>query len=492
MRRDFAIMLALLIAAVGVVPWAHGTVNEAKDQVEIRETILYGDSFWAEGLEVGFNSKFKDQIFWDTTFWPGTDKKAETKFSYYHPMMENTPDDQAEQKVVTVKLHIPSDEFQMYDTSFAYIQELEGTNEKDGNYYYNLMYRPVVDLRDRMEEKETRTEVVSLSQYYDYYPMALTFDVPMRYIKTQGSIFDTLDDIFRIPIPEDHKMRVTVERGWSGGKKDSAEGERVSKGSSPIYRLEYNYVLTEDSFYFLICNQVDGEKTLDFSQFRDGYGIYRVPLEQTGTMTWLPLEQLELCYSIDETAVTVYSFQWNEEREELLLLTEEAGSMWLTIIDERTLDTIQKIELVSWVYPLDLFYYPDFLAIKTIEQQILIVAAEEDGWKLQCVIPTDELSMSISTIEGTELAWDGKRLAIATGAWGNLPREMEVAICTEDGLLFYADYGTKEEEATLNTEGNNYTRWQRYDPGVEMQSAVPITVTWENETKGKGILCVRD
>ena len=68
MRRDFAIMLALLIAAVGVVPWAHGTVNEAKDQVEIRETILYGDSFWAEGLEVGFNSKFKDQIFWDTTF----------------------------------------------------------------------------------------------------------------------------------------------------------------------------------------------------------------------------------------------------------------------------------------------------------------------------------------------------------------------------------------------------------------------------------------
>ena len=82
MRKHLAILLALVVASAGMITWAHGTVNTAGNDIEIRETVIYGDNTAVEGLEVGFNTKYMDNFYWDTTLWPGTDQKPVTEGRY--------------------------------------------------------------------------------------------------------------------------------------------------------------------------------------------------------------------------------------------------------------------------------------------------------------------------------------------------------------------------------------------------------------------------
>ncbi|MBQ8589022.1 MAG: hypothetical protein IJ486_01005 [Firmicutes bacterium] len=507
MRRDFAIMLALLIAAVGVVPWAHGTVNEAKDQVEIRETILYGDSFWAEGLEVGFNSKLKDQIFWDTTFWPGTDRVEETEYRYY---LEGsvTSDTDAWKHDVTVRLVPPGDLFNIADTNFKELKDLVGTNAEDGNYYYEYLYRPVVDVISRANDTGIWEETVKLNRYYEFYPLTFQFHAPDRNIRMEGSLNDALEEILRIPVPEEHQVTVTIENNWRGGMVTHAEVARPDDRPVSIYELKYSHVLTEDALYLLIHNQINGEKPLDFSQFKEGYGIYRVLLQNDGATKVMDIEDMSNCFTIDEGNVMTCDLKLNQEQDELILLTVENDELWMTFIDLETMEVSQKVKLtdspiityLDWTTDRKItavetvrntFVYETFIVVHTTGNRMILVTKTDalpgdDVWKPEWIVSADALStgsLSLKIDDSTKFDWDGNRLALAieTGI-GELERSMKLSVFTEEGMQFLADYGTEEEQILHYVVGDRdyYTRRSHsYRADLAMQEAVPVTIHWE-------------
>ena len=89
MRVRLGILLVLLAAACGGLAWAHASVNDQKDQVDIQGTTVAGNVSAVEGTEVTLEASLLERLFWSIRCVPGKEPAVQTEFTRYwneHPL----------------------------------------------------------------------------------------------------------------------------------------------------------------------------------------------------------------------------------------------------------------------------------------------------------------------------------------------------------------------------------------------------------------------
>lgn len=463
MRRDLMIIAVLLIAAIGSLVWAHGEVKQAETDIRISENVIYGDPSIAEGLEVTMNSKLESNLYWSTTFWPGTDRKAESTFEFRDDSSVNLDRVVSPYDVNFTMYARKDNEASLYSGEVAFDRD-EGYAS---SYYDTNMIRPVYELVQETGVADTKTKVFALSDYYEYYPINGDFSAGM-YMQQDMDTRERLSEVFRIPIPENHLVEVTVTKDDEG--KISFSMEPVN-GEAAVYGMKYSYGMAEDGFYVLVHNQ-----GIDCSEFADGYGIYKIPMTRGEMTSRMYLEEMHNFYPIDPEKTEVVGMDVDENGESLLLYTRQNENLCLTMIplDDSGKDyTLVLEENTDYGEILEIFFGEGYVVLQ-LENRGIALITEEIQWE----ITTDEwliMDPSFTVIEEN----DGKVVIVTSRRPENWNRIAYVTILGETGVLFEAEY-------TVTGDPFDTDKYDRYsdvilgsrNDGLTLQNKTPFTVNW--------------
>lgn len=468
MRRDLVIITVLLIAAVGGLVWAHGEIGQAKNDIVIKETVLYGDASLTDGMELTMNSKMDEYLYWSTVFWPGTGRKAESTFEFRDDSSVNMD------KVIS-----PYDvNFTMYARSDTRMSEYPGevAFDKDegyaASYYDTNMIRPVYELVQETGIADTKTKVFALSGYYDYYPIIGDFSTG-SYMQQDMYAVDRLSEVFRIPVAEDHLVEVTVVKDDEG--KISFSMKPVN-GEAAVYGMKYSYGMAEDGFYVLVHNQ-----GIDCSEFLDGYGIYKIPLVRGELTVRMYLEDMHNCYPIDRNSVNVVGMSIDETGERILLFTREEEKLYLTTIRIDGMveeGTISLSDIADESEIKDTFYGTDYVVMELIDGRLALITLEEE-WEIQWIVSPEE-PLDLHRDYAVMDSKDGQLAIVTASRPETWDRMAYVTIIDGEGVQFKAEYtvvGDRLNNRSYN-HGMDYVYLGSRTDGITLQNKSPFTISW--------------
>lgn len=417
MRKSLILLAILLVLSVAALAVGQGAINAMGDDVTVTETTLAGDPAAAGGLTVSLHPTYENHLEWRTVFAAGKDPEPETKVHYSAKPLE---DDYT--GTSSVWMQIGGLNFSMSASGGAVNLE-EDTDEMG----FVAMVRPAADVATRTQPGETRTETVYLRDYYEYYAM---------YLDLYGSYGQTgqaaLSDYFRIPVQEDLQVEVTVSKDEAGTVYD-VECNTVDNASSA-----YGYGLYLEQGVFLGLGTEDGEyggSEVDFSQIRDGYGLYWIPMEQDG----LDLDRIENIYPLDPAAAQFVTLEESFDGKSLLLFTRERGTLVLTVLDLETLEPVQRLELPISETP-TVWQQEGLLLLRVYgEDPRLLALSREDGL-YRLWLDTPEYQFENIWYWDPSLSFDGSRLALAYYENKYNKVSLCLTVYDETGLAYAGSY----------------------------------------------------
>lgn len=446
MRRSLTAAAVLLLFAAGLLPWLHGQVNGAKEEIQIKEEILYGDADRVQGLLVCQKTYLLDHLFWNTQLFLGTGRQAQTVFSYFG----ETPRIEGRRLSSDIGIAPVGRDFS--------VSGLIDLAEEEKNSGYGQLIKPIADVASRTEPGRTHAETVYLKEYYDVYPLEMQLFRTWQYFDSMESLSRLITEYFSLVVPEDLKMTVTVTKDEKG---DIVEiiGQDSSNPAASGTEINFGYIGAVDTAdeaggYFLFYRR--GEDGRTRARPESGYSIYFIPAEQKEDYRepLLKAEDIAPVYDLAEGEAPVH-LQFNRSRSQLLLFTEAEDSLWLNVIDRQVMECRQRILIGAWEKDdwMDVFSYPGFMSVvmenKETPRLVLLCDEEERGtWRMEM---TAELAwqgqeglQTCFVQSGAQMAYDGRRLAVAQ--WSrNYATDMDLMICQEGGVVFYGRYRRQGE-----------------------------------------------
>ena len=472
MRKRLVLFALMLVVAVGALFGISAAVNEQKDRMEIEEEVLTGDLSEAEGLAIQAVSHMDYQLFWTTILHPGAAEVAETTFRFWPSRRSSAYEGSS---YLEVRLGNAN-----YGISGNV--DLDDPEDREGGW----IWKPAADVASRTPSGDQRTEIVALNDYYDSFPMTFDYwleseDGIMSYwVDSTEQDFEDLTAFFDVPIPDDVKMSVTVGKNADGTVVEINCNYAVDN----VYDLWTSTVMTEEGGYFIIPKMKNREEEqihypiLDSDRVNNDYGIYCFPVrekyeDQSGVLTPV-MSELHNGFPIegDENAVLL---QHDAETDQLLLLTEGQGHLWLTVIDRPSMRELQRLdlgELGERESVFQMIHQGDLLMV-TIEEEydaddeesedalsrrLVLLKREESTWSLELHAPltwttADGRRERMEVGETVQLAYEDGRLAIAQRDPYSWSCDVYVAVCQSEELRFAGAYRWK------NTAGSD----ARYD-----------------------------
>ncbi|MDF3001071.1 MAG: hypothetical protein K0Q48_1190 [Bacillota bacterium] len=357
MKKSMILSIVLLALSTGIFHYAFGFVSEGKDAISVKETVLYGDRCAAEGVTVMNQTHYGYHMFWNTTYRMGSDLSVESDYRY----------SQAQEREDEVR---PS-ELQLYtNINFA----MSGDIDLSKDDWDDLPRQAAVDVAKRTPNGETYEEELFLADYYRFYPVTLEVYLSEGR-NTLYSAQHDMADYFKIPVPQDHKVRVAITKGNNGAvnyvEQSSIKGDfRISAGSAAV---------TESGGYFAIS--VSGENDEQITLPAGISGIYFLPFTETKEGIESSLENLHRGYPLKETE-QVLNLIKDPKEERLLLFTRENKAVMLSVIDMETMELIQKSKLGEAEEDLGLWNvkeYDSFLVVTLSDYHFLLLQRGSDG-----------------------------------------------------------------------------------------------------------------
>ena len=159
MKKVIAIVLLLSVLSVCGFIQIGNIVTEEKSNVTITENVLYGDKSYAQGASVFTRAQYDYHLFWDTTYKVGENPVCNTNYSFY--AIEQHNERARSYNGVMLDLDIK------YGVNTATpVEELTGISKA---------YR---ELYDATEPGSESKRMISLQDYYTYYPIRVAIDLP--------------------------------------------------------------------------------------------------------------------------------------------------------------------------------------------------------------------------------------------------------------------------------------------------------------------------
>lgn len=483
MKRALIITLLLLALSVSGLCLANGEINSAGDKVELAEKAVFGDKAAAEGVMVHSRVHMDSHLFWSTDYTIGGEPEIKTEYRFSQSR-DNGGQWQPEYGV-SLGNAVSMGFYFGRDTDMS--RPLEGIAEA-----YRQLYN------ETPEGQEGR-KTVYLKDYYDYYPLSVNISLPGTYlgwdtgypedqpVNENGEpieILSQLQDYFRIPVPEDERLEIWISRDYGGGASSTGSG---SDGDSfSLYTLS---AVSNEACYFAFSNRTPNGKTVDTSSIPGGYGIYCLPYyegdagyggEGNGDhriVYGASVGELSTVYPID-TEAELLDLLINPAKTKLLLLTEERGKCVLTVIDIKSMETLQRLELAELDEETSAYTVQnsdDFLVLELSRQQILVVKVNEKGEYEHCFTAqyTDPENPLFSIDYNTVMDFDGEKLVIADFLRHEHYADkcgFYVAVCGESGPLYYGEYHSSLDAGSTSFNNNYNCRPVDYEP---------LSVSWE-------------
>ena len=454
MRKSLIITLLLLLLSLGGIYAAHAGVNINKDEVVLDETILYGDKVTAEGLVIDIDTHCNNHLFWNTVYELGIEPQINTDFRFSQK--------QEYQQHERIYYGV---EFGISDSggfSASAGIDLDNDSHFIGSYFYSMkdLYK---DVASRTGAGQTHRESLYFKDYYDFYPLVASLDLPdyhwdMRQeigerdqAQDDGSepFIQAIRDYFRIPVLDDHRLEVSIAK--------NDEGLITEIDTSPIgdsgVSLWTTSLVTDDACYFTFNNQAQNGELLDLSLIPDGYGLYRLPLTKAAEgekNSRISLEQMEMVYALDPQ-VHITELKLTEDESKLLLMTREDEAYYLTTLNAVTAQELQKLKVIDCDEDVYLWsFYSDRFIVGFVSDGRLTVIEATDSGEYRGVFTVDTPAsdaIGMPRTSNAAMSWDGERLAVAEP---QLEEDMNsgryekcgfnLSVYDESGLLYAGKY----------------------------------------------------
>ena len=444
MKRTLILLLVLLLAAAGLLTAGAGYLTGTEDDIVLTHNLVAGDPAAAQGITLTLPTGTQQaKLCWETTVDLGTaELYPETEFRFYPTgrTWESTPEPR-------VEIYTGSTSFSMSSSGGIDFADYLGEGE-DPSYRHDatLMVLPAVDVAERTENGETRTETVRLADYYDYYPMTVELYLPDQegrsHVYATWADCQALTDYFGLRVPEDLMVEVSVTKDELG----QVYNVETNDTGNQRFWFDCQAIVVENG----ICMSISVEsENIDVPEnlvaCRDGFGLYFIPFSEelkTDYEQGDPVFDLENIRMFCPLAQGSSPLLLNREAEgQVLLYAREDGALKLSVFD---VDTWQCVQWET-IFPLgeedhySLLGSGDGFMVLYQADNIFRVVEEENG------VYTPALSGTWDRGEGyvdewwyeTACAYDGERLVIS-GITGNGNGSLWVQVYDETGLTYGA------------------------------------------------------
>lgn len=472
MKKALVLMILLIVLSVSGMVLVFTVTNNVRDQVEITAISKFGDASAAEGLEVLARTHYNRHLFWNTTY--RTDTAAvQTGFLFSQTQIdENAPKEYSGVYMET-------------GTQYGFDLRQEGKQSGIAAAYKELF--------DRTPAGTEATATLKLKDYYDFYPMGVTLDMPGNtlgwsedYVAdaapepgAEEYIIRAFEDFFRIPVIEDETIDISVTKNADGSTGGYGSG---STDSDAFYIRSLN-ALTDDVCYFTFNSHTGNGDVVDTSLIPGGYGIYCLPYSESGVVkngvniSGILIDELSMVYSLNPED-TVFGLYTNPDKTKLLLLTKENNVCVLTVIDIEAMAPLQRLELESlgkgdnvW----NTYYYDDFFALWLPENQLAVIDVNQNGeYEHRFTVElTDEANKLYYLNINAVMDWDGERLVVSDFLSNTYDREninnskycsFYLAVYDETGLLYYGEYLSSLDAGGRLNDRNDLCQHIYYSP----------------------------
>lgn len=453
MKKRFLVFVPLvclsLCALIALPIW----VGKGGEQVEITQTTLEGDPAYAQGLNVTCCTALGNHLFWATTFSAQNPAGARTELTTYQ--------NERDTGVYTTQLKVTP-----ASCNFG-ISTSENSNtglldDSWGHWNYEAFLAPIKDLAQEMEPGATRTFSVCLNDWYDTWPM--TIDQYQVSVDWEGMSQEQADsqfqNFFGIPVPQDFFLYYTLKMNEKGAVYDvegsptppveepqeemtgDAATVQVAEGDVPREPfLESHSARGEQGWYLVLDNRFEevGQPRTDLSHVQGGNGVFLIPAQNVGGKDTLRLGDIRTVYPFPEGESAISIDQ--DQAGRLLVYTEdEAGTWYLTVLEEESAQVLQRLEL-GQLGGVSILAYVEGDGIRLIQagsERLLLLVEEGEGYRLESILPVPEDMMyQLSDwAKSNNAAWDGERLAVICPQFSTYETQMLAAVW-QDGKLVY-------------------------------------------------------
>lgn len=467
MRKASAIFLVLFLVFASFYTYAAFDINKEKDNVTFRETVLQGDKSLAEGVSIKTSYEFQRRLFWDTTLTLGNENSIETDFTF--------------RKNYTYEYDEPEDRLSIYtDTGYS-LSSTGDTFEKDASELKGID-KAFKELYDIAKPGVDTEKIIFYKDFYDYYPLSgdcyangvsINFGVIYDFHddKRGTELQKKLEEYFKIPILDEECREIHLLKDENNNV--ISLGTSQVTDNSDYYGFSAEKAVSNKGIYISFSNRTALGNTVDTSLIPGGYGVYFFPYQKSG----LDFDNIQTVYPVDEED-EIISISMNKEKTKLHLITKEKGKLILNVIDEETMNCLQRIvlhEIGKETHDVD---YPGASILETdkdfivycvydeLNSFISVVTANENGYKQ--VLKTE----NTLGVYDADFEWDGKYLYYADytsdyGTFRGSVSNVRVAVLSGGGPEFYAEY-----EPSLNTgeaeqySSNYYCNAKSYYPTI--------------------------
>lgn len=419
---------ALALSCAGLV-WASGSVGSQADDVVLMETLLAGDSTATQGVTVDLTTMMDGQLRWQTRYTAGPAPTAHTDFTYIWKGKSTLETIFGESDIST------DDYIGRMRMDFLGFQNFRSQDPQEEIG----LRRPLEDVASRCPAgAQDYRETVYLKDYYEelrFYVSqsgALPAGFSEHYSDPNGegildaatALRELLQETFRLPVPEDAALEVTVSKSEDGAVTDW-EGVPVGNALTP----EVSSVTTEEGVFFTF-SAAYGEEPLDFSRSEMGRGVYFLPVER------IPIpEDQKFSDEVEEVTPVLHTENftlvvpiaqeaeqarlWASPDGQWLYLVVREGQTWtLTVLSTDKRDVVSRCTLFSGEaaqQELEALWAEDgYLLCALSEGSFSLVSVGEDG-QARAVF-SDTLAPvweKVSRWDTVSFAFDGQRLALA-------------------------------------------------------------------------------
>ncbi len=340
MRKTLALFLTFIIMLLSLYCSVFTVTNKEKDNVIITNVFSYGEKSAADRVALNFKSLYKENILWDITY-KLKDNSVNTDFTFY-------------------KNRIPR-EYESYKGIQLHTSFLQSVVGPHGLDYYNGLEKAYQELIESAEPNVEVSKVIYLSDYMEYYPINIEISFPGKNIDSSSrhssfdpsdeALFQALREFFRIPIIENHKVKLSATVGEDGTLYSSGTAKGSGLGENEDdYGFYADSIITDKECIIFFDNKTELSKSVDTSLIPGGYGIYRLPYTEKDGTTVFNIKRLKNVYPINNE-YTIYDIDLSEDGKYLYLITKEDDKSVFTVIDpenfeakERTILTEDKNE----------------------------------------------------------------------------------------------------------------------------------------------------
>lgn len=465
MKRSLAILLAVLLVLCGASAYGAVQLEKPAYAVSLTEKTLYGDVQAARGLHADRLLRLGQHVSF-TAATDFTENGAESTCEYRYT---------SEDLYSSYYWRGSSRIAEIYSDINSYADMVYGDREylPEGLPFSGL----VEELLKEAPAASAYTKMIHPADYSKYYPVmpSLSYDDvnyggwyfgDMDDGSRDAAVIKSLENFFRIPIPQSDVYEASVEKG--------AEGEYLGCSIYPAENYENFYfyaegAFAEDGVYFWFNNRTSEDRPVDTSLIPGGYGIYRLPMgmrtienrfirpgNADPTIDIYDFYDEDLCnfYPL-QPEQTVLALTASDSGKSLMAVLRKGDGAELKIIDVHTGKDTASLDLgpLGEDYP-ELVSQKGFCICRVNDRLFL---AQEDRTGCLCLAIASEpkgpeLSeqylpfLYFGNVYNRVFSWDGERLAILVSAQDDVDAyygardglcSWYLALYDKDGLQYY-------------------------------------------------------